>query len=492
MNLRKLFKSIDTIYLPSNANLIEIEGIAFDSRQVKENHIFFAINGMSIDGAKFIDKAIANGAKVILCENDSEFKPQKNIIYLKSDNTKLVLSKVCANFFEHQPEKICAVTGTNGKTSIVHFCRQLWEMLGENSASIGTTGIDLSGDDIYKISGPAMTSFDQVRFHQILSDLYERNYKYLAIESSSHGLDQHRIDGATIYAAAFTNLTQDHLDYHETFENYFNAKMRLFKEVMPKGSVAVINSDDEYSAKVIKIAKDAKHKIIDIGFKADALKFNEINESAKGQILRLTYNNEEFKLNINLSGKFQIYNLITAVALVASSGFNIVDVLKLTEKINPVAGRMQKVEIKGVNLHCFVDYAHTPDALEKALKSLKQIDAGNLWVIFGCGGNRDAKKRPLMGKIANEIADFVVVTDDNPRNEDPAKIREEILNGCDDSVLSMENRADAIKYVVSNAKDNDIILLAGKGHEKTQIIGSQTIKFDDTEELINELKKCKG
>lgn len=201
---------------------------------------------------------------------------------------------------------------------------------------------------------------------------------------------------------------------------------------------------------------------------------------------------EEFKLNINLSGKFQIYNLITAVALVASSGFNIVDVLKLTEKINPVAGRMQKVEIKGVNLHCFVDYAHTPDALEKALKSLKQIDAGNLWVIFGCGGNRDAKKRPLMGKIANEIADFVVVTDDNPRNEDPAKIREEILNGCDDSVLSMENRADAIKYVVSNAKDNDIILLAGKGHEKTQIIGSQTIKFDDTEELINELKKCKG
>lgn len=526
LSLRKLIEDLESrnqesgtkdlynIRVSNNNSLIldavEVKGITQDSRNVKPGYLFAALKGANFDGTQFIDAAIEKGAVAILSgqlpdASDQEWKVKNpEICFLSHSNPKLALAQIAANFYQEQPETIVAITGTNGKTSCAYFCTQLWQLLGINSASIGTIGIVSSKGLAYGATG-SMTTPDPIKLHEILADLSKNGVTNLAMEASSHGLDQYRLDGVNVKAAAFTNLTRDHLDYHGTLENYLAAKLRLF-EVMKNG-VAVINSDIPESTEIIKLCEQQRHKIWSVGKKGNYIKIIEIKPSRIGQKITFEIEGKICNIDTHLIGEFQAYNLLTAVALVVACGADFDEVLKVLSDVEAVPGRMQGVGFcagnhvpgagKGNELpealpRIYVDYAHTPDALEKALLVLKPYSSsGKLWVIFGCGGDRDKGKRPQMGAVAANLADVVVVTDDNPRSEVPEVVRSEIMAVCKNA-LEIGDRAEAISYAIKNMAANDVLLIAGKGHEKTQIIGDKKLPFDDVEiarqNLINNVK----
>ena len=464
MQLSKLF---------ATDNATEITGLTADSRAVKSGYLFFAIRGQATDGHNYIAQAIHNGAVAIIGENPAIILP---VPYLISKNIRHDLAVAAAKFYTAKPKKIAVVTGTNGKTSVADFTRQFWELDKKDAASIGTLGFIKNGEIQNLVADN--TTPDPV----ILNELLTHAKDAAIIEGSSIGLEQHRLDGLKIDAAAFTNFTRDHLDYHTDMEDYFRAKTLLFSQAMVEG-VAVLNSDIPEYPRLKQICEEQKHEIITFGQYGD-LQLLESKPSHDGQIIKLDIFNRTTEYKISLAGKFQAENILCALGLVIACGMEQEKALSYISKLKSIPGRMQQAA-PGI----FVDYAHTPDAIENALASLRPHTKSKLILVFGCGGDRDKGKRPEMGKIANSLADVVIVTDDNPRTEDAASIRKQILATCP-KAAEIGDREKAIQTAVSAMRDGDILLIAGKGHEKYQIIGKEKQHFDDVE-VVQKLKGSK-
>ena len=454
-----------------------ITGLTADSRAVKPGFLFAALPGTHVDGRAYIAEAINKGAIAILA-------PEGTVLPAGSGNKvdlvtnqlpKQYFSLLAAKFYKKQPQHIVAVTGTNGKTSVAFFCQQLWKLLGLNSASMGTLGLIKTGDS--DIDQTSLTTPDPVMLHKTLNQLAENDIQYLAIEASSHGLDQYRLDGVAIQAAGFTNLSRDHLDYHRNIDEYFAAKKRLFSDILPKKATAIINADIPESTALYTLCKSRGQHIIEYGKEGRGLHVKNIANEGFNIIVSLSYAEKNYDIRLSLIGDFQIENVLCALGLVHASGISMESLFPLTEKLVAPPGRMENVSIND-NKMIIVDYAHTPDALEKALQVLRPYTKGKLYIVFGCGGDRDKGKRSLMGAIANQFADEVIVTDDNPRFEDAATIRKEILVSCKDA-KNIHDREEAITFAVQQMQPGDIVLIAGKGHEKGQVIGGKVLPFDD-------------
>lgn len=458
-----------------------IKGLTIDSRQVQPGFLFAAFKGNNVDGTAFIANAISKGARVILAETGttlpSDIHHQAQLI--THDNPRKFFATLAAAFYAAQPDTIVAVTGTNGKTSIAYFCQQLWNHLAIPAVSIGTIGICGKGHPFHP--SDSLTTPDTVTLHHTLSTLVNEGIKAVAMEASSHGLDQYRLDGLQLKAAGFTNLTRDHLDYHHTLEAYYQAKLRLFTEILPEHSIAVLNADIAEYQDLKHHCSLRHHTIIDYGTQADTLTILSLHPKAYGQSLQLRYRNHIYTLDIPLIGEFQIYNALCAAGLLIGTGMDEAKVIPALSALKPAPGRMELVPgSHETNKAVFVDYAHTPDALEKALRQLRPYTQAKLWVVFGCGGDRDKGKRPEMGNIASLHADHCIVTDDNPRNESPDSIRQAILEACP-GAKEIGDRSQAIRYAIKHMQPGDVLLIAGKGHEKTQKIGKEAFPFDDVE-----------
>lgn len=448
-----------------------------DSRLVEKSGVFIAIKGHASDGHDYIKQAIENGAKTVILEDKSKIirEYENKVNFVLVPDTRVALAEILSKQYK-QPENIVAVTGTNGKTSTVNFFTQIIGLMGHNCASVGTMGIKDNRElfdsrkEFHNLTTP-----DPIILHRAMEELVANKINYMAIEASSHGLDQHRVDGLNIKAAAFTNFSQDHLDYHGSMEKYFEAKLKLFTEVLKQGSYAILNADIPEYQRLIDVCEVRKHKIISFGRKGDFIKIKNINYS-NGLECNLNIDGKSFSFSTNLLGEFQIYNIVTAVGLVLSLGFSEDKAASVLSELKTIRGRLERVKDSEI----FVDFSHTPDALEKALQVMRQHLQGDLIVVFGCGGDRDKTKRPLMGKVAERFADKIYVTDDNPRTENPKIIRQEVLTGCP-GAYEVDGRDKAIKLAISNMRRGDRLLIAGKGHEDYQIIGKVKYHFDDRE-----------
>lgn len=442
-------------------------GITIDTRSIAPGDVFVAIKGEKFDGHDFINDALSKGAKYVVCQ-DSNIEDQRII---KTQNTRRSFSLLSSYFYKDQPENIVAVTGTNGKSSTVWFYKQIIDYLGSQAVTIGTMGV--AG-----IKGECnLTTPDAKSFFSILKDCYDQNIKYVAFEASSHGLYQHRVDGVKIKAAGFTNFTQDHMDFHKTLDHYFSSKIYLFTDILQSG-FAVINTDIPEYDRIFSICKAKGHQIITYGRKESDIRLLETHLLSTETRVILSIENVQYDIKLGLIGDFQIYNLICAIGLVRACGFSYAQILSVLSQILPVEGRIQKVN--DVRRNIYIDYAHTPDALEKALSAIRPYVNNRLLCLFGCGGNRDSSKRKLMGEVAEKNSDITIITDDNPRHEDPKLIRKQILEGCPNA-YEIEGREVAIKEAIRLMQEGDILLIAGKGHENYQIIGDKKLDFSDYE-----------
>ncbi len=475
---------IDTSNFELVARMSDFSGITQDSRKVQPGYIFAALPGTKADGRDFIPDALKRGATAIVALTGTKLPEEyEQALLLDSDNPSWAFAKLSAAFYNNeQPSTIAAVTGTNGKTSTAHFTAQLWKSLGHQSASMGTLGIMKDG----KIATSAsMTTPDPVTLHKNLAEMAKEGITHLCMEASSHGLEQYRIDGVRIGVAGYTNISRDHLDYHKDMESYLAAKLRLFSEVLRKNSTVVLNADVPEYETLEKTCKDAGHTIISYGQKAETLKLIKSVPNPGGQLLELSIEGKKHTLKLPLVGGFQVMNALCALGLVWAEEKDRLDtLLKALENLQPVPGRLQKIEGQK---EVYVDYAHTPDALETVLKALRSHTAGELICLFGCGGDRDPGKRPIMGEIAARLANRIIVTDDNPRTEKPESIRAAILKGIGKGkpVQDIGDRREAIQAAIKEMKDGDVLLVAGKGHETGQIIGNITTPFDDAQEVRN-------
>jgi UDP-N-acetylmuramoyl-L-alanyl-D-glutamate--2,6-diaminopimelate ligase len=457
---------------------ISIEGITSDSRAIRRHYIYVAITGSRHDGRDYIPDAIANGASVIITDHPRLDAIPDHVEWITHPHPRLLLSQISAAFYGAQPETIAAVTGTNGKTSVVTFCRQIWHKLGVSAASLGTLGVQ--GVDV---SAPvSMTTPDPVALHATLAEMSAAGVAYLAMEASSHGLDQHRLDGVKITAAGFTNLTRDHLDYHVTMEQYRDSKLRLFQDLLRDGGTAVANADIPEGEMIKNICQSRGLRFWSYGYNGDAFRILSRVPRPQGQAVRLNILGQEIEFILPLVGEFQLMNVLCAVGLVLARREKCLQaVIDILPQLTGVPGRLQFVPGHKDDAAIYVDYAHTPDALEQVLKALRPHTMGKLICVFGCGGDRDKGKRAVMGSIAHQLADHVILTDDNPRSEDPQIIRNMILESCPDAD-EIGNRRDAIRHAVRHAKKGDVILIAGKGHEHGQIFDDYVEPFDDVEE----------
>ena len=465
-----------------------IKGISCDSKKILKNFIFVATKGENNDGHKYIFDAIKKGAIFIVIERkelEKNLKKKKiNFIYTK--NSRLFLSKIASNFYVNQPKNIFAVTGTNGKTSVAFITNEIWRNCNIKSASIGTLGV-ISDEYKKKLE---LTTENSIEIHKILSILHKKKINHICCEASSHGLDQHRLDNIKLDVAAFTNISHDHFDYHKNFKNYFNSKMRLFLKVLKKGGVAIINSDLPETKKILNLCKKNKIKTFTYGYNSTDLKLVTFYKENNIQKIIINHKNKIFNYTIPIIGDFQIYNSLCAICLAYFSGISINKCLKAIKKIPQIPGRLESITIPNKmkkRISIFIDYAHTPDALKKTLQTLKK-NSVKLSVVFGCGGDRDKKKRSLMGKIANSLADKIYITDDNPRYEPAKKIRKEIISNCP-KAIEIKNRYLAIKKAINSCEEGENLLIAGKGHEDYQIIGKKIYKFSDKETVLEILKK---
>ena len=475
-------KSLSSLGLHTvNGNDPVINKIVFDSRQVEPGCLFAALKGSSVHGAEFVEAVLDAGAVAILTDKEGEtiLKGSKiDALVIKKD-ARRALAKAVSLLMEKQPETIVAITGTNGKTSVATFCRQIWNEVGIEAINIGTTGVEGSWSTPLNYTTP-----DPVKLHQVLYKAASEGITHIAMEASSHGLDQRRLDGVEIKTAAFTNFSRDHLDYHTSYEDYFNAKKGLFKRLCPKEKIGVFNIDNK---EIKKLAHwyGLKNHIATIGYDktADLIILSQ-KFYPKSQDIRFSFRNKIYQKSINLIGAFQAENLLMAALLVISSGQQETNVFEVLEYIKPVRGRMELAATRQNGATVYVDYAHTPDAVEIALKSLKPHILGKLIVVIGAGGERDEGKRPLMGAAAEKNSDFVIITDDNPRNENPSSIHQMIENGIQDNnkVTVIPDRAEAILKAVDLLDVGDGLLIAGKGHETAQIVGKNIFPFDDFEQ----------
>ncbi|MFD1794367.1 UDP-N-acetylmuramoyl-L-alanyl-D-glutamate--2,6-diaminopimelate ligase [Paracoccus aurantiacus] len=460
-----------------------ITGISVDSRTVKPGHMFAALPGSAIHGGEFIQYALRMDAGAILTDAAgaalaaNELRGWDGALVVAED-PRQALAGAAALWFGRQPERIVAVTGTSGKTSVANFTRQIWQSLGLKAISLGTMGVQ--GDYEAKL---AHTTPEPVTLHRILAAAAEAGVTNVAMEASSHGLDQRRLDGVRIMAGAFTNFSQDHLDYHAGFDEYFAAKALLFNHILDSGDGAVINVDSERGRQMADIARERDEVLTTIG-SGDDCDFRILGQryDATGQELRFSYRGATQMVRLNLIGGFQAENVLAAAGLAIASGCDASEVLATLPHLETVRGRMQLVAQRDNGAVAFVDYAHKPGAVIAALQSLRPHVMGRIIVVLGAGGDRDKGKRPLMGQAARDFADVVFVTDDNPRTEDPASIRAEVMAGAGKDAVEIGDRAEAILRGVDALQPGDALLIAGKGHETGQIVGSDVFPFDDAEQ----------
>lgn len=466
-------------------DLKSLKGLTLDSRAVKDGYLFAALAGAQADGRKFIADAVRNGAKVILAANGTTLPEGVSAQLITDENPRRKLAQLAAEFYGRQPEMISAVTGTNGKTSTVDFTKQIWKAQGFKAASIGTLGVRGPG----MVRSGSMTTPDPVSLQAELADLAAVGITHLAMEASSHGLDQYRLDGVKIRAAGFTNLTRDHLDYHGDMESYYKAKARLFSEILLPGGAAVINADTPEFERLAAESKKHGAKIISYGFNGKDLKIVSATPESHGQKLKLEILGKSFDFTLPLVGAFQVMNMLCALGLsLPENPKDFEKYVSILSSLDGVPGRLQLVSGHPKGAAVYIDYAHTPDALENVLKALRPHTSGKLVCLFGCGGDRDKGKRPIMGGIAANLSDEAIVTDDNPRSEDPAAIRREVLKGAP-QVKEIGNRNEAIRTAISKLSKGDVLVIAGKGHEQGQIFADHTDPFDDVTEAKQAIKE---
>jgi UDP-N-acetylmuramoyl-L-alanyl-D-glutamate--2,6-diaminopimelate ligase len=451
---------------------VEIAGLSADSRKVKTGFLFVAIAGAKADGAHFAKQAAAAGAAAVAAEQRPEGLPS-TVAYVQVDNARRALALAAANFYWRQPQTIAAVTGTSGKTSVAAFTRQIWSTLGLQSASIGTVGIVSPKGERYG----SLTTPDPVELHHTLDQLAGEGVTHLALEASSHGLDQHRLDGVRIAAGGFTNLSRDHLDYHPTIEAYLAAKLRLFENLIVAGGTAVVGIDDGYAGQVVEAARKRGLKVMTVGERGEDVRLSGGTIDAFFQVVEIVHCGRTYKVKLPLVGAFQVQNAGLAAGLAIATGAEPAGTFAALEHLTGAKGRLELVGNRN-GAPIFIDYAHKPDALKKALASLRPYAKGKLAVVFGAGGDRDSGKRPIMGRVAVEGADKIIVTDDNPRSENPATIRAAILAAAP-GATEIADRAEAIRKAIADLKSGDVLLIAGKGHETGQIVGDRILPFSD-------------
>ncbi|WP_371423745.1 UDP-N-acetylmuramoyl-L-alanyl-D-glutamate--2,6-diaminopimelate ligase [Tardiphaga sp.] len=482
MKLRDLF-SPDTV-MEESARDVAVTGLAVDSRAVKPGDLFFALAGAKTDGARFITQALASGAVAIAGDHHPG---GLSVPFVRTRNPRLALALAAARFYPRQPAVVAAVTGTSGKTSVASFAREIWGRLGYASASIGTIGLVSPKRTIYG----SLTTPDPISLHKQIDEITGEGVTHLALEASSHGLDQFRLDGVRVAAAGFTNLSRDHMDYHPDIAHYLGAKLRLFLNLVVDGGVAVIAADHEHSPQVIHAAQSRHLRLMKVGRKGDGagegIRLVDASVEGFAQKLTLEHRGKTRAITLPLVGEFQIENALVAAGLVIGTGGDVDATFAALEHLQGAKGRLEQVGAHN-GAPVFVDYAHKPDALAKALQALRPYAKRKLVVVFGAGGDRDAGKRPLMGEIAAENADTVIITDDNPRSEEPATIRAAILTTAK-GATEIGDRAEAIRFAIENLQPGDALLIAGKGHETGQIVGDRTLPFSDHQAAAAALAK---
>ena len=463
----------------------QIEGLTADSRQVRPGYLFAALPGSKVDGGSYISDALMHGASAILAKTGTKLPADANATLIESDNPRKELAHLASEFYRLQPDVIAAVTGTSGKTSTVTFTQQLWNLFGiTQAASLGTLGMRAPG----MMTSGSLTTPDTVSLHAALADLAAAEITHLAMEASSHGLDQYRLDGVRISAAGYTNLSRDHLDYHADMEEYFLAKARLFTEVLQRQGTAVINADDDYGDRMAALSLKAGHKVLTYGQAGKDIRIIERSLVPSGQKLKLSVLDHDYEVVIPLVGEFQAMNALCALGIVLAGDGDAQSIVPLLGQLQGVPGRLQLVSGHPEGAAVYVDYAHKPAAVEAVLNTLRPHTKGRLVCVVGCGGDRDAGKRPIMGRIASGLSDLVIITDDNPRSEDAASIRAAMMEGAPDAT-EIGDRRKAIEWAVNHLQHGDVLVIAGKGHEQGQIIGGTIEPFDDVQVAQDAIKK---
>jgi UDP-N-acetylmuramoyl-L-alanyl-D-glutamate--2,6-diaminopimelate ligase len=468
VKLGRLVSGADTAYAD-----ITVTGFAIDHRKIAPGTVFGAFEGAAFNGEDFIDDAIAAGAVAVVARPEAVVR---GAVHIAEANPRQAFAHLAANFFQPFPGHVAAVTGTNGKTSTAELTRQLWRMAGHNAASIGTLGIITASDE----AKTGLTTPDIVTFLANMSGLAREGVSHAIFEASSHGLFQYRSEGVPVSVAAFTNLSRDHLDYHGTMEAYFEAKMRLFDEVVDESGCAVIWADDVWSDQVIARARKRELRLITVGEKGRGIQLLSREPTQLGQTLELRIQGDVHKLKLPLIGAYQAANALVAAGVVMASGGDVESLLSHLARLQPVRGRLERAVITKSGAPVYVDYAHTPDGLRAAIAALRPHTKGKLITVFGAGGDRDTGKRPEMGAVAVADSDIVIVTDDNPRSEDPSLIRADVMAGAK-GTHEIGDRRYAIAFAIEHAEPDDIVLIAGKGHEQGQIIMGRVLPFDDVE-----------
>ncbi len=462
-----------------------ITGVTADSRKVAPGSLFVALPGSAADGRAFIPQALSQGAAAVLAPSDTDARLAP--VLITSGDVRRAYAIAARGFYGAQPATCVAVTGTNGKTSGAAFCRQIWAALGLHAASMGTLGVLAQNGNVNReLTGPGLTSPDAADAARMLADLAESGVTHLALEASSHGIDQRRLDGVTLKAAAFTNLSQDHLDYHGDMIAYRAAKLRLFETLLPRGRTAVLNADSDAYSSFAAASIMSGLGVMGVGERGRDLSLIARRATPEGQRLTIDARGSPHEVLLPLAGAFQASNALVAAGLCIAAGETPERVLAGLEKITGAQGRLQRIPGSGRG-EVYVDYAHTPDGLETVLKALRPHATGRLIVVFGAGGDRDRAKRPMMGEIAGRLADVAIVTDDNPRSEDPAAIRRAVRLGCP-GAREIGDRRAAIREAIEIMGDGDVVIVAGKGHEQGQIVGGVTHPFDDATEVAEALR----
>lgn len=466
--------------LPETARGLRIGGLSLDSRKVKPGDLFAALPGLKTDGRKFIPQAIDAGAVAVLAEPGTS----ADVPVIEAEDPAAALSQIAARFYPRQPATIAAVTGTNGKSSTVEFLRQIWTEAGLDAAALGTLGVTrASGRTDFGYTTP-----DAIGLHFNLDALAGEGITHLAMEASSHGLKQRRMDSAKVTAAAFTNLTQDHLDYHHDFEDYFASKMRLFQAVAAEGAPAVVNMDSDWSDRVAQGARAMGMDVVGIGWRGRDLAVHEIVPSATSQRVRFSWRGADHEVDLPLIGEFQTQNALCAAALAVVTGVEPEAAFAALSTLKGVAGRLEQVGETKDGAPIYIDYAHTPDGLDKLLRAVRPHTQGRIFLVFGAGGDRDPGKRPKMGAVAAKLADVLFVTDDNPRTEAPGPIRKAVLEGCP-GATEIADRAEAIRTAIDGLQAGDVLVIPGKGHETGQILADRVLPFNEAEIIQTHLRK---
>lgn len=470
-------------FIPPDAAETAVTGITADSRQVVRGNLFAALSGSKANGADFAHDAVARGAVAVIVDSETQIA-DPGVPLLRVPDAHRALALAAAILHGAQPETMVAVTGTAGKTSVAAFTRQIWQRAGLAAASIGTTGVVAPG----RVDYGSLTTPDPVALHKLLAELAVAGVTHGAMEASSHGLDQRRLDGVHLKAGAFTNLGRDHMDYHPTVEAYHAAKMRLFDTLLAKGAPAVIFADDAWSEPTIAVARKAGLDVLTVGRKGNFLCLKRAEHERFHQRAEIVHDGETYEIDLPLAGDFQIANALVAAGLAMATGTDARTALSALEHLEGAPGRLELVGHTKDGAQAYVDYAHKPEALENVLESVRPFTTGRVVVVFGCGGDRDAGKRPIMGEIATRLADIVVVTDDNPRSEEPASIRRQILDAAP-GAMEIADRREAIRTAVSLLRSGDTLIVAGKGHETGQTVGAETRHFSDHEEVAHALQE---